>query len=151
MRYRLGKKIDMYDKSIDPNQIWLFYIAERIDGCYQVGPVRPVLHTGQTGLTWSARKVAFQIIRVYIRRIRMYPRVSGKISRESGILITRSFRMITPWSNGQALPKIHISWPYVQTMKWMDRRELNEENFDEKCFSEWWLFVTSQGDKIFQI
>ena len=41
---------------VKSERFWLFYPAEGVKGSYRVGPVRPVLHTGQTGRTWSARK-----------------------------------------------------------------------------------------------
>ena len=43
-------------KAVKRVKIWLFYPTEGVKGSYRVGPVRPVLHTGQTGRTWSARK-----------------------------------------------------------------------------------------------
>ena len=56
--------------------------------------------TGQTGRTWCARNFAVQTIRANFRSIRVYPRVSGKISRESGTLITNKFwyeNSLTKW------------------------------------------------------
>ena len=47
--------------------------------------------TGQTGRTWCARNFPVQTIRANIGSIRVYPRVSGKISRESGTMITKKF------------------------------------------------------------